>query len=297
VVNEGWLLSEERYKTLLSQVRDQVARFGGEIIEPISAAQGEATAIGADGAEQLTFAALGETPEGVEGPIWTALPSSALEVLTGFMSDGSPLATHLATLAPDAVGAMRQALFDGMTQGEGAAAMGRRLRTVSGITRSRAETIARTETLRAAREASRQSYEANSDVVQGYTRLSARDSRVCPACWALDGTEYETSEIMPTHANCRCTMIPKTVSWAELTGDDSIPDTRPDLGNASDVFGALDEDEQREILGPSRFDLWQGGTPLSAFAVVEDDPKWGPTARVATLAELGAGSGEGENGQ
>jgi hypothetical protein len=54
-------------------------------------------------------------------------------------------------------------------------------------------------------------------------------------------------------------MAPATKSWADL-GFPGVPDTRPEIRGGEEVFGALSEEDQRFVLGPSKFLLWQAGS-------------------------------------
>ena len=139
--------------------------------------------------------------------------------------------------------------------------------------------------LRASREAQRRMYEG-SPAVMGYERVATQDARVCTACLALSGTVHKTDEIMPSHPNCRCVMVPRTPSLAEITGDPSIPDLRSPAVTPEDILRGLDRDEILGILGPRRYRLMQDGVPLSEMVEVRQDPRWGPTTRIKPIKEL-----------
>ncbi|NBT33509.1 MAG: hypothetical protein EBT13_16860 [Rhodobacteraceae bacterium] len=156
------------------------------------------------------------------------------------------------------------------------------------LPRRRAETIARTEMLRASREAQRLQYESN-PAVNGYRRVATQDSRVCLACLALSGTLHKTAEIMPSHPNCRCVMVPVTPSLAEITGDPSIPDLRPGAITSDNILTGLNEKEIVGIMGPKRYELFKNGTPLVDMVEVRMDPRWGPTTRVKPIKDIGQG--------
>jgi SPP1 gp7 family putative phage head morphogenesis protein len=159
---------------------------------------------------------------------------------------------------------------------------------ITGESRARMESIARTEMNRASREATRRTYAENGDVLNGYIRLATNSTRTCAACWALSGTKHATSDIMPSHPQCRCVMVPDTKSLAEITGDDSIPDERPQIPYGPDLFATLSEADQIEVLGPGRFEQYKAGAPLSSFVHATTDSRWGPTVTVAPLTESAA---------
>jgi hypothetical protein len=139
--------------------------------------------------------------------------------------------------------------------------------------------------IRASREAQRQLYTENF-AVQGYRRQATQDSRVCLACLALSGTLHKTDEIMPTHPNCRCVLIPETLSWAEITGDSSIPDTRPAVATPDRILAGLSESDKMAIMGPARYQMYLDGKPLADFVQVDQNQDWGPTTRVLPLRSL-----------
>jgi hypothetical protein len=86
--------------------------------------------------------------------------------------------------------------------------------------------------------------------------------------------------------NCRCVMIPETLSWAEITGDSSIPDTRPKVATGEEILKGLTPLEAQQILGTARYNLYAEGLPLSDMATVVQNADWGPTTRVLPLRDL-----------
>jgi hypothetical protein len=154
------------------------------------------------------------------------------------------------------------------------------------MTQWQALRIARTEMNRAHREASLQSYAANQDVVTAWVWSAACDRRTCAGCWVMQGSEHPLSERLDDHPNGRCVAIPKTKSWGELLGDDTILDTRPKVSEGSELWAETPEDLQKEILGDSLYEAWRGGKVFWEDLVSQDsDPRWGTTRRAATLAE------------
>ena len=235
----------------------------------------------------MVEAAAGRKPAGVSlGTSWTTLPDEQLQAFVGFSGDGSPLGVLFETIPQVTTDAMTMAMVQGISLGEGPRTVARRVRKVADIGRQRAETIARTEMIRSAREAQRQLYTQN-PAVQGYRRQATQDSRVCLACLALSGTLHKTDEIMPSHPNCRCVMIPATMSWAEITGDDSIPDTRPPVATPEKILAGLSDADKLAIMGPARFEMYKNGKPLLDMVQVKQDKDWGPTTRVLPLKDIG----------
>ncbi len=180
----------------------------------------------------------------------------------------------------------------GIAEGLGPREMVRQAGAGLDISRNRLMTITRTEPLRAARETVRQTYQSNSDIVTGWTWTSATDARTCAGCWAMHGSFHTNDETLDDHPNGRCTAVPKTKSWAEILGDDTIPDKRPVIESGEAVFARLSADQQREILGPGMYDRWKSGEVQWGNLVVQDyDERWGTTRRAATIEEALAAAG------
>jgi len=247
----------------------------------------EAAKIANDATPSLVEAAAGRKPANVSlGSSWTALPNEQLQTFVGMAGDGSPLAELFATIPQVTTDAMQMALVQGISLGEGPRTVARRVRKAADIGRYRAETIARTEMIRSAREAQRQLYTENPSV-KGFRRQATQDSRVCLACLALSGTLQATDTIMPSHPNCRCVMIPETLSWAEITGDDSIPDTRPPVATPERILDGLSDDDKLKIMGSKRYEMYLNGMKLQDMVDVVPNRDWGPNTRVKPLRDLG----------
>ena len=114
------------------------------------------------------------------------------------------------------------------------------------------------------RESSRRVYEENADVLDGWMWLSARGTRTCAACWALDGTVFPVTKPMPAHFNCRCTLVPL------VKGAAASP-----MKSGPRVFAALSHERQREVLGDKGFAKYSAGVPLIEFAELKRSRRWG----------------------
>ncbi|HEU4752055.1 MAG TPA: phage portal protein [Armatimonadota bacterium] len=289
----SWLYQEERYRALLQQIDESYQGLAGQGAETVTGTQRAAVDTAATHAETLTAAAAGPAPEGAS-LTWNRLPTATLENLVGFASDGSPLKELLDELGPAASQGVKDALLEGVGLGQSPREIARQVEAVLGGGRARALTIARTETLRAAREASRQSYAANADVVTGWTWVAQLDTETCAGCWAMHGTVHALGETLDDHPNGRCVMAPRTKSWAEITGDPSLSDTRPEIETGADAFAGLSEEQQREILGPGMYELYRSGQiDVPDFVHQEQDDRWGTMRRAATQAEALAAAGAG----
>jgi len=84
-----------------------------------------------------------------------------------------------------------------------------------------------------------------------------------------------------TH-NCACFAQPKL----------KYGDT-PEFPSGPEWFDTLPEEQQKDMLGSGRFELFQNGElNWDAVATIENDPTWGPTIKQATLDELRANKPE-----
>lgn len=117
-----------------------------------------------------------------------------------------------------------RALADGLTRGENPIEIARGLSKQLGLSRNRAEVIARTEIIRAHAEGQ---LNAMSDL--GVEEIgvmvewsTAGDDRVCDLCSPMEGVVLRIEEakgMIPRHPNCRCAFVPANVgeSTAEQT--------------------------------------------------------------------------------
>ena len=280
------LWMKQRIEQNIRDLGENLKKFSVEGATITADGQLQSAILANEASISLVETAAGRKPTGVSlGTTWTALPDEQLQTFVGFSGDGSPLGVLFETIPQVTTDAMQMALVQGISLGEGPRTVARRVRKAADIGRQRAETIARTEMIRSAREAQRQLYTQNL-AVQGYRRQATQDSRVCLACLALSGTLYATDEIMPSHVNCRCVLVPVTMSWAEITGDSSIPDTRPPVATPERILAGLSDADKVTIMGPARYQMYLDGKPLADFVQVVPNQDWGPNTRVRPLREL-----------
>lgn len=289
-IPEQVALTSERLSTLLAQAEGQLADLADRGAAITENGQRAMILSATDNTERMARAALGDAPPGVN-LTWNRLPVETFEAFVGISGNGSPVADLFASAAKEFAQELRDVVLSGVAMGRNPRDVAAQAAARTGTNRARMETICRTEMLRAAREATRRTYDANSDVVQGYIRLSAADTRTCPACWALHGTKSSTAERFAQHPNCRCTMVPDVRSYAEILGDPSIPDTRPQIASGESLFATLSVQEQEQILGPGLYSLYKAGAPLSDFVTRSYDAEWGPTVTASTVAAASARSG------
>lgn len=193
-------------------------------------------------------------------------------------------------LSTDAVEAMRRSLIKGVATGvnplDAARDMVRRVEGDFNGGLARAQNIARTEMLDAYRDASDHVHQANKDVLDGWTWIATLDRRTCPSCWGMHGTHHPLTQPGPwDHQSGRCARMPKVKSWRELGIDlDELEDQIPD---AQQQFDALDEDEQRAIVGPGRLAMMKAGKiSLADIPVLKQNSAWRPSYVPRNLGQL-----------
>lgn len=288
-VRPGWLFAQQRYRTLLAELQrstlDFLHRAQGAIIDMQAAAVARAP----EDAERLIFAALGPAPRRDVTQLRSTfgkLPAAALHQMIGRASNGQPLGDLLGEIVPDAVEAVRDSLAYGVATGQNPRVIADDVIVRSGMSRTRALAIARTETLGAYRTVTKDRFQGTK-IVSEWEWRAALDARTCPACAAMNGTRHPVSEPLASHVNCRCTMCPRTPSWAEL-GFHGIPDGRPPALSPEQRFSALPEANQLAILGRARLEAYDAGEITLAEMVQETHSKrWGAGRRATSLTELG----------
>jgi SPP1 gp7 family putative phage head morphogenesis protein len=285
----SWLFQQERLANLKREAEAEIARFAREAAQETEARQAEAVERAVEESQRLMKAALGPAPPtalaGVEAS-FVRLPTSAITELVGRLGDGSPLRALFDTLGPMVAERLETGLLSGLAAGLGPREIAREVADGVALGLNRALLISRTEVLRAHREASRLTYQANADVVDGWVWHANLDRRTCPACIALHGSFHELDERLDGHPACRCAPIPRTKSWEEL-GFQGIEETRPETEVGSDWFARQPEETQRAVLGSAGFDAFRRGeVKLTDFVARRDNPEWGSMRYARSLKAI-----------
>ena len=272
VAQQQQFLQLERQATLL------LTKYGQYVDEEVRAEVGLAIESAQERAQRLTYLSYHDTEpfDGATAAVmtgWNQLDDRTVEALSARTSGGTPF-QQLAGLTPQTIDAMKTVLLTGAALGHNQERMARAMQRELAVPLARAMTIARTEVHTAAREATRLTYEANADIVGGWIWRCSRTSRTCGLCWAMDGKEFDTSVKHFTHVNCRCTMVPKTHSWAEL-GFHGIPEPKqPPSGE--DAFERLSDEDKKRVLGPGKYRLYKDGKIVLEDLIGEGtDPRYG----------------------
>lgn len=262
----GWLLRQERLRTLERRIVDEVTQIAWSANGAITSAQWEVVHLAQRHARESVTAALGDAPVFLS---FDLLPVDAIRAIVGAVGEGTPLSRLLAGLGSEAAASVKDALTQGVILGEGPATIARRVRSAFGGNAVRAVTLSRTETLRAYREGSRAAYVA-SGVVAGWRWVAAIGQRrpPCAFCFAQHGSVHPLNAPMATHPNCRCVASPALKK--EFAGAEQDTATGPE------VFAQLDADQQRAVLGKAKYAAYSAGAiTLEDLAGTKRTREWG----------------------
>ena len=196
---------------------------------------------------------------------------AAIQKLIGRTQTGKSLTNFFGRFQPVIADRARQSLIEGFTNGESSDAIARRMAEATGAEKFRFLTVSRTETVMAYRNASLEFYD-NAGINE-YRFLSALDARTCLICWRLHGTVWKVKTKPNIHVNCRCVICPV------LKND-------PPFKTGIELFGNLEKGVQKQILGKSRFDLFEKGARLDSFVGAKTSNEFGQSYFVKQLAEF-----------
>ena len=227
---------------------------------------------------------------------WTfGLPNpKAINDLIATTQAGSPLADLFNGFGQEAAEKAANALLRGVTLGKNPREIAPDVQEELSISRNRALTIARQESLRCYKNSNTETYRANSDTVESWRWTCSLSSRTCSACLAMDGTIHDLSEDLESHVCCRCAPIPVTRSWEDILSDagidtsvlDDIPDKRPSLPTGEDWLNAQPVAVQKQVMGP-RYAGWKNGDfSLNDTVQHSHDPTWGRSIGVKPVKAL-----------
>lgn len=268
-VNEWRVQRLDRYRSLLSQAQREMGQYTQYANDAIIAGQIQYGTAGAEAAQMVL------RTMGVRGAFDT-LPIEAIEAMAGLASDGSPLLDLLTLAWPDAAAGMTDKLLWAVAHGQNPRQTARQMFDGMADGLNRMLTIARTEQLRAYREATREQYK-RSGVVMQYKRIAARQTRTCFACLMEDGRVYELDESFVEHVSGRCSLVPIVKGLPEV-----------EWTKGREFFNGLSDADQRAMLGPSKYNAWKAGKiGLDDMIGTHRDDTWGNSPKVKSNKDLG----------
>ena len=289
-ISPAWLYQQDRYKASLATAKTEMARYAQHASAvAIKAQQSSVLAAQAHAAKTMALSAQAGLPGLATG--FHAVNPANLNNLVGFLADGSPVHTLMASLPAESGKALSDALIRGVALGHGVDRMLADANTALNIPRWRAETIIRTEALRSYRETTRQTFMANAAVLGGWTWHAALDARTCAACAVMDGTEHPVDATLDGHPRCRCAMVPRTKTWDEITGQTTgLPDTRPPVRSGKDWLAAQPDAIQRHVMGRGKHLAYQQGKiGLDDLVARPNSASYGTMRRERSLREIEQG--------
>ena len=266
------LLRMDKFKDLLKQVEAELTKFQNYTEIQIRKRVSEEILAGIDDARKLVLAAGGD-PAIVAG--WNNINPKVIQNMIGFLQEDGALYQRLAKLAPFTVDRLKQTLIDNVGLGKNPRAIARIIERELGMGLTDALRTTRTVQIYSYREASRASYIANSDVVEGWYWMSALDAESCAGCIAMHGTFHTNDETLDDHYNGMCTPIPAVIGG------------KNPLQTGEDWFKEQPESKQREYMGDTKYEAWKEGKfEFSALSSQHDDDVYGTMRGETTLKEL-----------
>ena len=257
-----------RFQDLLRQVLEEMDSYSHYASDAVAARQALLARHGISQAVALLRASTGVTGA------FDVLPVAAIELMVGYVRDGTPLQTYFKTKYPEAVKGIMDALLRGLALGQHPTKIAREMVAELGVVPRTAINSARTETLRVYREATLGQYRA-SGLVDGYIRVAAKSERTCLACLAKDGEWFPLDVSFEEHNQGRCSAIPAK-RGAVYPGTQGL-----------DWFERQPADVQRRMMGNGRYEAWKAGKfDLRDVAKLHEDSTWGNSWQEKSLAEL-----------
>lgn len=250
-----------RLREALQQAADKIAvMVANAEVSAMAAAQ----RVVLDAVQSQLDAVAAQLPDEVQASLsrnWTRVQPDALAAIVSRTAER--IHAEFYPLSDEAVAAMKSSLVRGIAVGENPRRVAKdMLRLVEkrfngGL--NRAMVIARTEILDAHRAANKAAEKGNEDVLRGWVWIATLDSKTCPSCIGLHGSEHPLTEDGPIdHHQGRCDRAPLTKSWKDLGFDiEEPPSIIPD---AEEWFNNLTPDTQLRIMGPTRLELLQSGS-------------------------------------
>jgi hypothetical protein len=270
IVTEGAMYRLERFQAILAQAKVWTDAFNGEAERRIRNGQREIAELAIDNSVESIR---------IVSPrvLFERLPIEAVEAMFGMAGDGQPLGNLLAKNFGPVGTRFGQELSTGTALGWNPRKTAATAAKTLEIPLQQAMVTTRTEQNRVYRETSRTQYQ-ESRVVAAQMRMSARDTRVCPACLMADGEITPLNTPLAEHPQGRCTTIP-------ILADEELP--RYQTGR--EWFLTKDEETQRETLGNARYEAWRDGRfDLSALVGRKSHETWGESLYVPSLEALTA---------
>lgn len=282
------LWREQRLERLQRQAIEELARAGVRARDLIEDARLDAIRAGLEEAGDLVRVALERGISGaptVSASLSGGIPTGSVQAAIAASQPATPLANLLASMATTSAEAAASRMTTGIILGQNPRLIAAAMRKELDVPRWQAERLARTEVMRAHREATLERFRGfeagGTRLVEGWVWY-AQTGSCCVACLAMHGSKHGLDERLDGHPNCRCLMLPQTMTWADL-GYSGIDDDEIETG--SSIVSRMDADELRERFGPGvSAALSSGRLQVSDLVDRTFDPEWGSMRRRRSLA-------------
>lgn len=311
-VGLNWIYQNNRLLDLQTLVGKELRRFADVADVKITAAQKKVINQSLIFSRDMTILRLGPQYDVSDFLRVKSLSTGSIEMMVGLNQAGSPLKRLLDGIKAKGSKDASDALIEGMMLGYNPRKIAPMIRDALGTQLNRALTIARTETMRVQRLATEANYKANSNIVKGWI-WQAEVSGACAACLAEHGSEHPLSEHMSSHPNCRCVERPWLMSWDEIGKQfgldfSNVDKAGPTFAEIAEKYGmspdqvaryannnmtgeayfkTLSDDEQRKLLGPSKWQAYtEGKFKFEKLAKTTYNSTWGAGIGIASLKDL-----------
>ena len=265
-VPRQYIYTMERYRSMMEQIQKEMPDYQATTENLIKEYQRKDYILGIDGANEIIKASQ------PDADVWTKVYKDAAETMAGFAGNGAPLSMLLQTDYGADSERILDALVSGVGLGKGYKEVAKMMADAMTYDYDRAMRIARTEINRSYRLANAEQYR-RSGVVEKVIRLCYKPT-ACFACLMMDGEECPNG-ICDDHPNGKCTTIVQTTGGIV-----------PEWEKGPEWFEKQDEEDQRRIMGDGRFDLWKKGVPLRKMVTMKENPVWGGSPTMVTIADL-----------
>lgn len=279
-------------KTIKELISGHIDQFGALALQQTKILQNFGLNLGIESAQQMLGALI---PASIKGSF--GVPSKkAIESLVGATQSGSPLADLFNGFGAEAADKVAKTLVNGVTAGLNPRVIAKGVQDALGISRARALTISRQESLRCYRTANLMTFRENSDVVGKWRWSCSKSPRTCIVCLAMDGKEFPLDEEFESHIQCRCAPIPVTKSFDEILSQlgidaSDIPETSMSAANiqtGAEWFEEQSDEVKQQIIGSkAAYDLYASGkVSLHDFVKYDYSDDWGGSRTQKSLKEL-----------
>lgn len=281
-IGPAWLFQYDRLGTLQRRLEAELDTLYNYLAGQVITQQAQAVDLGIEYARKSL--------EAQADVLFTYPDPAALRMAVGFMREG-PVREVLERRAGKLAEELARTIQAGIILGRNPREIAREVKDTFGLQTVHALTLARTETLRAYREAVHQAIEANQDVVRGWIWHAHPSKRTCAVCLAKHGSFFYHVERMTSHPNCRCSPIPVTREWSTVllrkVRAKETAFTRTWSGSA--YFMRLPAEEQIEKIGLHRFLLHRfHDLSLQDMVMSYADPKWGLQSKLIPVTKFKA---------